>query len=119
LPAKGAINSLPAECCDGVKRRERARSGGWRSVTGQARPLGGDGFRALKMAEGRRAEPLWGRPPRRPSGRGPPGAGANQEDRRYQHLALAAGFSETGSGARWTLGAPCEETVNRLLMEMK
>ena len=41
---------------------------------------------------------------RRPLGRGSPGAGANQEeDRRYQHLALAAGFSEMGSVAGGTI----------------
>ena len=50
--------------------------------------------------------------PRLPSGRGSPGAGANhKEDRRYQLLALAAGFSEMGSVARRTLRALCEESV--------
>ena len=107
LPAKGAIHSLPQRM---LRRREAARTRAKRRLPGRYRAGADPGWgriRALKMAEGRRAGPLWGRPPRRPSGRGSPGAGANQEDRRYQHLALAAGFSETGSVARRTLGATC------------
>ena len=47
------------------------------------------------------------------------GRGEPQEDRRYQLLALAAGFSEMGSFAKRILGALCEGNVNQILTDMK
>src|SRR5665647_2812483 len=47
------------------------------------------------------------------------GRGEPQEDRRYQLLALAAGFSEMGSFARRTLRTLCEGSVNRFLTDIK
>src|SRR5450759_5664672 len=47
------------------------------------------------------------------------GRGEPREDRRYQLLALAAGFSEMGSVARRTLGTLCEGSVKRLLTDIK
>ena len=47
------------------------------------------------------------------------GRGEPEEDRRYQLLVLAAGFSEMGSVAKRTLGALCEGSVNQILTDMK
>ena len=103
--------------CEAARTREKHRLPVGYRAGAESRGVGW--IRALKMAEGRRIVPLLGAAARRPSGRGSPGAGANQEDRRYQHLPLAAGFSETGSVARRTLWSMCCETVNQILTDMK
>ena len=85
---------FPYTCCVGVKCGEAARSLHWRVVRRGQRcrrqPGRHDPYASrrgscgvgldprLKVAEGRRAGLLWGQPPRRPSDRGSPGAGANQ-----------------------------------------
>ena len=62
-------------------------------------------IRVVKVAEGRRAEPLLGAAPVGPQAVVRPGPGRTKKIGGTSHLALAAGFSETGSIARRRLGS--------------
>ena len=65
MPAKGASDILPGECCGRMKRRERASREDCPPVAGQAPIQGWARICALEMVEGRRTVPLLGggRPP--------------------------------------------------------
>ena len=121
LPAKGAISHhAPGECCDRVKRRVTRAKARLPPVT----DAGADPGWALdpRLEGGRRPASRAALGAARPPALRPwfaRGRGEPEEDRRYQHLVLAASFSEMGSVARRTLGALCEEDVNRILTDMK
>jgi hypothetical protein len=97
LPAKGATYSMPRVCWDRVKQREPPRRKGYSLFAGQARTRSGAWIRAIKVAEGRRAEPLLGAAPVGPQAVVRPGPGRTKKIGGTSYLALAAGFSETGS----------------------
>jgi hypothetical protein len=120
LPAKGANHSMPRECCARVKPRVGARTRYCRAVNAKTRIRGVCWIRVFeRVARGRRAAALGGD---MLAGRETvvhPGPGRTNEDRRYQRLTLAAGFSEMGSGATRTLEAVCEEHVSQILTAVK
>ena len=100
LPAKGATHHHPQGM---LRRREAARTHAKEGLPARYR-AGADPVVGLdpRREDGRRpaSRAAWVRPPRRPSGRGSPGAGANQEDRRYQHLDAGSGLLGDGKRRR-------------------
>ena len=113
MPAKGTKYSLPGVCCVRVKRRVAARKVRCRTVNAKTRIRGVKWIRVFdRVARRWRTAALGGDILAGREAVVHPGPGWTSEDRRYQLLALAAGFSEMGSGAGGTLEAICEEHVS-------
>lgn len=120
MPAKGANHSLPAECCARVKPRVAMLIRDCLTVNAKTRIRGMCWIRVFgHLARSRRAAALGGGVLAGHQTVVHPGPGWTNEDRRYQQRALAAGFSEMGSGAARTLEAVCEEHVSQMLTAAK